>query len=230
MNHFPSGGSRAAASAERLDGWLGLGRAQWEKVIETIGAIILSLAALATSWSGYQAGRWNGLMATSFSQAGALRVESARASDLAGRQTQIDVQLFSGWLDATAGGNQQLADFYSARFRPEFTPAFDAWLASKPLTNPQALKSPFDQPEYALAAVAEAQRLEQQAAIAFQSGTAANQTGDDYVLNAVILALALFFAGIAGRFGWLAVRGGLLAVALFLVATGLVNLIRYPIY
>ncbi len=229
MMNNPTGG-KARAAAERLDGWLGLSSLQWEKTIETLGALILSLAALATSWSGYQAGRWNGLMATSFSQAGALRVESARASDLAGRQTQIDLQLFSGWLEATAGGNQQLADFYSERFRPEFKPAFDAWLASKPLTNPQALKSPFDHPEYALAAVAEANQLEQRAATAFQAGTTANQTGDDYVLNAVILALALFFAGIANRFGWLAVRGGLLAVALILVVFGLVNLARYSIY
>lgn len=168
-------------------------------------------------------------MATSFSQAGALRVESTRASEIASRQTQVDLQLFSSWIAAFAGGNQQLADFYRARFRDEFQPAFEAWIAAQPLTNPDAQPSPFDQPEYQLASTAQAQRLEADASAAFEKGTQANQTGDEYVFTAVILALALFFAGIANRFTWLAVKGALLGVGLILLLMGLLNIARYPI-
>lgn len=221
--------SKAQRVARRLDGRLGLSSRRWEQIIETAGALILSLAALLTSWSGYQAGRWNGVMATSFGQAGALRVESARASALAGRQTQIDLQLFGSWLDAYAAGNQQLADFYRERFRDEFQPAFEAWLASGPLTNPDALPSPFDQPEYQLVATSEAQRLEAEASTAFERGTRANQIGDDYVFNAVLLALALFFAGMANRFAWLAVKGALLGMGLLLLLIGLFTIARFPI-
>lgn len=222
--------SKAQRVAQRLEGRLGLSSKRWEQLIETMAAIILSLAALLTSWSGYQAGRWSGVMATSFSQAGALRVESTRAADLAGRQTQIDLQLFGSWLDAYAGGNQALADFYRGRFRDEFRPAFEAWLASQPLANPDALPSPFEHPEYQLAAAAQAQRLEAEASATFERGTQANQTGDDYVFNAVLLALALFFAGIASRFAWLAVKGALLGMALLLLLLGLATIASFPIF
>lgn len=221
--------SKAQRVARRLEGHLGLSSRRWEQIIETLGALILSLAALLTSWSGYQASRWNGVMATNFSQAGALRVESTRASDRAGRQTQVDLQLFGSWLDAYAAGNQQLADFYRERFRDEFRPAFEAWLASQPLTNPDSLPSPFDQSEYQLVAASEAQRLEAEASAAFERGTAANQIGDDYVFNAVLLALALFFAGIANRFAWLAVKGALLGMGLLLLLSGLFSIARFPI-
>jgi hypothetical protein len=221
--------SKAQRVARRLEGRLGLSSRRWEQIIETFGALILSLAALLTSWSGYQAGRWNGVMATSFSQAGALRVESTRASDLAGRQTIIDLQLFGSWLEAYAAENQQLADFYRERFRSEFQPAFENWLASRPLTNADALPSPFDQPEYQLAAAAEAQRLEAEAGAAFERGTRANQIGDNYVLNAVLLALALFFAGIANRFAGIAVKSALLGMGLLLLLIGLFNISRSPI-
>lgn len=227
-NRSASDGPTTAAG--HLEGLFGLDYRQWEKVIETVGAIILSLAALATSWSGYQAGRWNGVMATSFNQAGALRTESVRASNLAAEQAQIDIQLFTGWLEAFVREDQELADFYRARLRAEFVPAFEAWIASDPRSNPAALSSPFLQPEYQLAASVEADRLESEAAATFQAGTVANQTGDNYVFNAVLLALALFFAGMAGRFTWLPVRAVLLGTALVMVLIGLANLIRFPIH
>jgi hypothetical protein len=224
-----SDSSKARRAADQLEGRLGLSSVRWEQVIETVAAVILGLAALITSWSGYQAGRWNGVMAASFSEASALRLESTRVSDVAGRQTQVDLQLFSSWLDAYAAGNQQLADFYRARFRDEFRPAFEAWLATRPLANPDALPSPFDHPEYQVAASARARRLEAEAAAVFEQGMRANQIGDEYVFSAVLLALALFFAGIANRFAWLTLQWGLLGTALLLLILGLVNIARYPI-
>ncbi len=226
----PSASDGPKTAAGRLEGLFGLDYQQWEKVIETVAAIILSLAALATSWSGYQAGRWSGVMATNFNQAGALRTESVRSSNTAAEQAQVDIQLFTSWLEAFARDEPDLADFYRVRFRSEFVPAFEAWLASEPRSNPAALPSPFLQPEYQLAASVEADRLETEAAATFQAGTVANQTGDNYVFNAVLLALALFFAGMAGRFVWLPVRAVLLGTALVMVLIGLSNLIRYPIH
>ena len=47
--------------------------------------------------------------------------------------------------------DQPRADFYAERFRGEFKPAFDAWLATKPLANPDAPPSPFEMAEYRVA-------------------------------------------------------------------------------
>ena len=205
--------------AELLDRWT-----------EIVSAIMLGLVAMATAWSGYQSARWGGVQSTKYSEASALRVESTRASTLAGQQTQIDVALFSNWINAFASEDEPLEAFYRERFRAEFLPAFDAWLATKPANNPEAPSSPFAMPEYRLAATQQSQDLEQQASETFEEGKAANQQSDDYILNAVILASVLFFAGIAPRFDWLPVRVAVVIVALALLILGAYNLAAYPVY
>lgn len=138
----------------------GSGRRGW---VEVVSAVLLSVAALAIAWSGYQASRWTGEQAKAFSRANAARVESTRWSNLANTQTEIDVATFTQWVDAYARNETMLADFYRKRFRPEFKPAVEAWIASRPLQNPEAPLTPFATPQYRLAARAESERLEAKA-------------------------------------------------------------------
>ena len=109
-----------------------------EQAIEIIITAILALATIATAWSGYQAARWGGLQSTLYSEAGALRTESARASANYQRLAQIDLIVYTNWAQAFATGNQDLADFYEQRFRPKFKSVFDAWMASDPM-DPSAV-------------------------------------------------------------------------------------------
>lgn len=200
-----------------------------ERLTEIVLAVLMGVVALATAWSGYQSARWGGVQSTKFSQAGALRSESMRASTVAGQLAQIDIGMFTRWIDAYANGNEKLADFYRDRFRPEFAPAFEAWMALDPANNPSAPPSPFAMPEYTLSRAEEADRLEQEAEATFDEGREANQQSDDYVLNAVILASVLFLAGIASRFDWLPVRVAIIVAALALVVLGVYNLAIYPV-
>ncbi|MGH3010581.1 MAG: hypothetical protein ACRDMY_01865 [Gaiellaceae bacterium] len=162
--------------------------------------MLLALATVATAWSGYQASRWNGEQAKSFSRGNAARIESTRAESLANAQTQIDVATFTQWVDAYAQEQAELADFYFARFRPEFKPAIDAWVATRPLRNPDAPLTPFATPEYQLAARAEAEALEADAETLSAAARANVQRATDYVLAVVLFATALFFAGMSARF------------------------------
>jgi hypothetical protein len=116
---------------------------------EIISAIILGIVTIATAWSGYQAARWGGVQSTLYSRAGALRTESTRASTQAGQLMQIDIGLFTNWINAYASDNRPLTDFYEKRFRQEFKPAFEAWLATDPANNPDAPASPFAMPNTA---------------------------------------------------------------------------------
>jgi hypothetical protein len=104
----------------------------------------LGIAAVATTWSSYQVARWNGVESVDYTEASALRVRSTRA----GRETLYDVNRFDGWLDTHRSGNMALANIYRGRFHPEFVPAFNAWLATKPFTNPQAPPGPLYMPLY----------------------------------------------------------------------------------
>jgi hypothetical protein len=165
--------------------------------VEVVATAILALAAVATAWSGYQASRWHGEQAIAFSHANAARVESTRASDLADSQTEIDVAIFSQWVDAYARHETELAAFYRKRFRPEFQPAVNAWIATHPLKMANAPLTPFAMASYRLAATAEAERLQVAAEAAAAEASRDVQRANDYVLAVVLFSAALFFGGIS---------------------------------
>lgn len=197
--------------------------------LELASTVLLGVAAIATSWSAYQASRWSGLQATKFNQAGALRIESTRGSTTGNHQRTMDLALFAGWLEAYARNQSELSDFYKRKFRTEFATAFDAWVATDPRGNPNAAPSPFALPEYRLAAEEESARLLAKAeAVATEAQTASEQ-GDRYVLNAVVFATALFFLGIAQPIRAIASRATIVALAFVLCAYGIVLLGTYPI-
>jgi hypothetical protein len=205
-------------------------RRRTEVILEIIALILLGVGTLATSWSGYQATRWGGVQATAYSEANVLRIESIRATNGAGQQRIIDVVLFGNWLEAYSTNNQALADFYKKRFRAEFIPAFDAWIASNPRENPNAALSPFELPEYVQALEVEAAEYDRRSTDTFFEGQQANQRGDNYVLNAVLLASVLFLAGVSQRFTVLPIRIALIAGATALCLIGLYNVATFPIW
>jgi len=202
---------------------------RWEPLAEIIATIILAFATLATAWSGYQSALWSGVQSSKYSQAGALRTESTRASNTAGQLTQIDIGLFTNWINAYASDNFELTKFYEERFRPEFKPAFEAWIATKPKENPEAPPSPFAMPEYKVSLVEEADKLEEQASMTFNEGQEANSISDRYIFNTVILASVLFLAGIASRINSIPMRYAVILFGLMLLAFGLINVIRLPL-
>jgi hypothetical protein len=167
--------------------------------IDVVSTVLLALATVATAWAGYQSSRWHGEQAEAQSRATAARVESARASGVANREAEIDVALFIQWVDASASKETRLQEFYRRRFRDEFRPAFQAWIATKPLTNPDAPLTPFAMPEYRLAASREVERLEANATVAAEDARKDIERADKYVLAVVLFASSLFFAGISTR-------------------------------
>src|SRR6266496_3549894 len=191
-----------------------------ERWFEVITAIMLGVVAVATAWSGYQATRWAGEQSTLFAQASALRVESTRDSALAGQYKIYDVILVNNWINAYTQGNTKLANVYEKRFRPEFRPTFEAWLALDPFNNPNAPAGPLFMPQYKVSLSDTADRLE---------GQAAKEQGDAYVLNTVFLAVVLFLTAIAENFRWNTVRVVILVVALGMLLFGIYHLVIYPI-
>lgn len=194
----------------------------------TWAAVIMSIAALASSWAGYQASLWNGEQAIHGGRATALRTYSTRAYTRAGQWRLLDVGLFSNWAEAYAREDTLLARFYERRFRPEFTPAFRAWVASHPLESPNAAPSPFGLPEYQLADEDSAARLADSADVEAKASVDANRTSDGYVLHAVILAMAMFFGGAAQQAGSKRLRLPMVVIAALVCSVGLIRLLATP--
>ncbi len=172
------------------------GGRSWQELVVTV---LLVVAALGTSWSSYQATRWNGEQAAAAGRTSAVRISAARAQGQAQAQTQVDVATFIAWADANRQGDRELSAFYVDRFRDEFKPAFDAWRATAPFSNPDAPPTPFAMPEYQLAARTDAEQLD----AASEAGAAEVrlyiQRSSDYVLTVVLYAVVLFFAGMSTR-------------------------------
>jgi hypothetical protein len=191
--------------------------------------VVLSVAALAIAWSGYQASRWTGEQAKAFSRANAARVESTRWSDLANSQTEIDVATFIQWVDSYARDETELADFYRKRFREEFRPAVEAWIATRPLRNPEAPLTPFATPAYHLAARAEAERLEARAGAESAVASRNIQRATNYVLCVVLFSAALFFGGISTRIRSLGTRAVVLGLGCLVLLGALTWITTFPV-
>jgi len=166
---------------------------------ELLVTVLLVVAALGTSWSSYQATRWNGEQAAAAGRTNAIRIDAARAQGLSRSQTQVDVATFIAWAEADRRGEDDVADFFVKRFRDEFRPAYDAWIATEPLTNADAPETPFAMDEYDVSAGDKAEQLDAAAEKSAAQVRLDIQRSSNYVLTVVLYAVVLFFAGMSTR-------------------------------
>ena len=191
--------------------------------------VLLVVAALGTSWSSYQATRWNGEQAAAAGRTNALRISAARVDGLSRTQTQIDVATFIAWADADQRGEGEVAEFYAQRFRPEFRPAFDAWLATEPVANPEAPPTPFAMDEYQVASAEEAARLDAEAEKSAADVRLFIQRSSNYVLTVVLYAVVLFFAGMSTRLKNRRLRWAMTIVGCAVLIGALAWLATFPV-
>ncbi len=196
--------------------------------MEITVSVILSFATLLTAWNGFQASQWSMMQGRNNNLAIGLRVKATQATAIGTQHQQVDLSTYIAWLQATSAKDQVLADFYRARFRAEFKPAFEEWVASAPLTNPDAAPTPFALPSYSVAKFQEASDLEQQAGEASKRGMEAGDNSRGYVITTLFVAAALFFAGISRTFNYRAVRVVLVILSVLLLLIGLANVIGLP--
>jgi hypothetical protein len=189
---------------------------------------MLSLATLGIAWSGYQAAKWSGLQARRYTQASTARSLANQAATLATEDRTQDLLNFNRWLEVYTAGDTRLASLYERRFREEFRPAFERWLASDPLDNEDAIPSPLRETNYKLANMEEADRLERVGDERFAQGKEATERADDYVFVTVFFAVVLFFAGISLRFRWFPMRVLILGLGTVLLLWGGARLLTLP--
>jgi hypothetical protein len=203
--------------------------ARGERLLELAAVLLLSLTTLATAWSGYQAARWSGEQSQLYARASATRIKSQQQSTAAGQRRIDDLLYFNGWLDARQSGNARLAGIYRRRFRPEFVPAFNAWIAQRPFTNPKAIAGPLYVPEYRPVEMVRALKLDDEADGLYQEGTRAKANDDHYILSTVFFAAVLFFAGISLRLDWRPLRILVLGLAGVMLLAGAVFVLTLPV-
>lgn len=215
----------AAAPASRSEG---ARPDRHDRLTELIAALILSCAALLSSYAGFQAQRWDGQRAAFYAMAEQSRTAASREAMIAAEMRTLDMLLFSQWLNAYAARNEELQRFYRGRFRPSFERAFGAWVQTRPMRNPDAPLSPLEMGIYARTADRLTRQFERQADRYFARGGRANEVSDGFFQITAILALSLFVGGVVQAFKTHRLRVTLLGVAAFSLLLALVRILALP--
>jgi len=201
--------------------------------LEVGSAAVLAIATVLAAWCAYQSTRWTGVMATAFSEANTNRAESIRLDTQGTSAIAIDVQSFLGWVGAVRDADGPSAAELRARFRPEFKTVFEAWLGRAPGTTVSLTDlppgTPFDRSDYGPALLKASDDLAKAAEQRFADARAANQTGDNYVLVAVLMSIGLFLAGTARQFRSMRLESVILGSAAIAVSIGIVACLLLPI-
>jgi hypothetical protein len=195
---------------------------------EIVEVIILAIVAVATAWSGYQAAKWDGREAFLYGESTRIRVEASEAATLGGQQRLADISTFNTWIVAHAEGDDEVADLYVERFSPEYEVAFNAWLATRPFTNPDAPPGPSFMPEYHNPQTEHAAELNKKASDTFDEGTHARENAERYVRQTVLFATVLFLVAISQRFTYRAVRRAATAIAAAVMLVALIGVFTLP--
>ena len=213
--------------------------------LEMLFTLIMAMAAIATAWAGFESSKWGGVQSQLNTQAGAQRVQANRLFAEAGQLRSLDAIVFTQWLSALnieiqadpgafpAQGyvprEGTASAFLYARFRQEFRPAFDAWLAQRPLRNPDAARTPLEVPEYRLASQAEAERLLAEAEAKAARALELSQVSENYTLVSVMFALVLFFVAVGNKSSGRFARRLLFGLSLITFVATLGVMLSFPV-
>jgi hypothetical protein len=199
-----------------------------DELISIVEAVILSIVALLAAWSGYSAAKWGTESSLSLAHASSTRTKASLAEIQGNQIRTLDSVSFNAVVSAYAAHNAQLFRVTVRRLRPGYRPAFNAWLATHPLTNPNAPPGPAYMPQYRIPQEAQAKALNAKADVYFATGQSAAGTADKYVRLTVFLAAVLFLIGIGSRFPFRPARYGLIGVAGVLLVVSVVQLLGLP--
>jgi hypothetical protein len=225
---MPEAGGANIEIATHLSGHEAPSHSLRHEILEIVEAVVLSVVAIATAWSGYQAALWTGHQSELYGQASKLRVQAEGVATFANQERLYNASTVVEWLKAEAHNDKKLTALFERRFLPEFRPAFEAWKKTDPLNNPNAPAGPQLMEGYRSSKTEEAAKLNDQATEVFEQGTRDRQHSDDYVRVTVTLATVLLLMAISQRFKTRGVRVGLLVIAMLILCGPVYHILTLP--
>ncbi len=199
-----------------------------DRVLEIVAVLLLAVTTLGTAWCGYQASQWSGVQTDDNRIEAEHRLEANRQFGLAIQTISYDTNFIAIYAQAVQAGNTGLAQFYRQSLaRPDFLPTLDKWEAEVAAGQaPTPLSQDQDYLNGLRGGYLDAQAQADAAAADAQSaGTNAQQ----YVLNTIVLAVALFFAGVTSSFRYKPARVMLIILALATLAFAASRVADLPI-
>jgi hypothetical protein len=199
-----------------------------ERLIEIVAVLLLGIATVGTAWCGYQSSQWNGEQSDLAREASDERVEATRLFGLATQQLAYDANIVAQYAQAVVENDDNLTQFYRKNLvRPPFVPLLDQWVAESAAGGtPTNL---FQDQDYLQEQFGDYQKAIEQAEVLTKASQQASATSDEYVIITILLAMALFFAGVTSSFRYQPARVFLVLFAVGTVAMAAVRLADLPI-
>jgi hypothetical protein len=199
-----------------------------KKWVEPVTALLMALATLSTAWCSYQSAAFTRKSNRLMNEFNALERRAGLLTIQGIQQATIHTTMFMQMLAAQQAGNEKLANFYVERFPPDVRKAYDAWLAQKPLENPNADPHPFVPKLYEPRGTREAAEVTAKAANSQQQAGMAGSISGQYLANTVLFATVLFFASASGKFEQRRVRVVAFAFAIAVFAFAVLRTAMLP--
>lgn len=208
----------------------------WERrqrILDSWTAIILAVAAVATTWASFQASQWSNAQSDAQSASAIQRSDANRAASEATSQSVVDSQMWISWVEATANKQKDRAGFLRDRFSPALEKAQREWLGKVPVDadgNPAQVPegTPLNLTSYVVPAQMTADDFSNKAEESLGLADEASNTSTRYVMLAVLFALVLFFASVATKFTSPKIQVALILTGLVMLVTTCVRMFLLP--
>ena len=199
-----------------------------DRILEILAVLLLGITTVGTAWCGYQSSQWSEASDDLARVASDQHVEGARLFGAAMQRVSYDSMMVAQYAQAKAEGKQGLLRFYRETLvRPAFRPVLQRWEAEvQQGRTPVGLAEDKD---YQATEFAEYQKTVVAAEKANRASQEASDNARNYVATTILLAVALFFAGVTASFRYRPARASLLIAALGTVAVAAVQLVGLPI-
>lgn len=200
-----------------------------DRPLEIIAVLMLGVATLGSAWCGYQATRWNSEESDLAREASDDRVESSRLFGLAVQRVSYDSNMVAQYAQAVSDGNERLRQFYrDTLIRPDFLPTLDRW-EEEIASGATSVTNLLQDPDYLDAQFADYRKVEATAVAASEKSLEAGDNSERFVQMTLVLAGALFFAGVTTSFRWSFARVILLIGSGLLIAYAASQLVDLPV-
>jgi hypothetical protein len=198
-----------------------------DRLLEVIAVVLLGVATVGSAWCGYQATRWSKEEGDWSREAAKENVEAARQFGRATQTVSYDSNMIALYAQAKRAGDDALVAFYRETLvRPEFRAILDRWQAQ--IDAGETPTNLLEDPTYLDEQLRPSDDAQAAAAAAGIEADDASEHADGYVLTTLILATALFFAGVTGSFRMRWIRFGLLTVSAIAVAVAAARVVDLP--
>ena len=198
------------------------------RILEVLAVVLLGVATIGSAWCGYQATRWNGEENELARRASDLQVEAAREFGLATQIVSYDSNMIAQYARAVSEGNERLQEFFKVSLiRPAFLPTLEQW--EQEVADGGSPRNLISDEEYLEEQLSGYRDTEARAQAMTVESDEAGSNADDYVLTTLLLASALFFAGLTTSFRVRFAQVMLLAGSVVLIAYAASRLADLPI-